>query len=387
MHKWLHVSDLHLTEGPRLEDESSTLNRIVEKGVSEDVSMWLVTGDLYGHAVPHRSTPKERLAFIPALLRMADQAPVILVQGNHDHPEDFELFHELHSEHKIYAVTAAEHIEVETHSGVVDVFAMAYPTKGWLLRGAVQPAGVERLSVERTNQMVQDRLAMLFKAWGARVRGDRPSVFAGHVMVRGSETGSGVVLSGKEIEFTPHQLGQLDVTYGALGHMHHRQEPLPGWWYPGSPWSTAHGSSKEERFVHLVTEGQVLACNTGARRFVTVDAYWEDGRWTNFKGEPWNDKALEQHGVEDAEVRIRLRYREEQMDTATCSEFVKQVWSWAPMRVKVESQVTPSSKTRAPEVVDASSVGELLNLWCSLQDPEPTTQVRERMHELAGSAS
>ena len=364
-----HLSDLHLTEGPRLDDETAVLNRIVDGGVEEDVCAWLLTGDLYGHTVPHRSTPRERLALFGAVRRMAEHAPVVVVRGNHDHLEDFEGLAAIGGLHPVHVCTTPRVLLLQTHAGLLDVYAMPYPEKGWLL------AGLGALSVEQAAHEVEARLSALLRAWGGqiRMRSHVPAIFAAHVMIRGATTGAGVVLSGNEIELTTGDLAELSgVTYGALGHMHARQNVIGPHWYVGSPWHTAHSSTPQpERVWHLVEasadhEATVTPVSTGARPWVAVEARWTGHRWQVESNHPIGED------LEGAEVRLRMRIAQTDLDTAPRGELLATVEAQRPHRVVVEVVPEPVHRVRAPEVRKAATLEDKIRgYWRSLGEAPP----------------
>ena len=58
--KVAHFGDLHIKEGDRLADQAAVL---ADMAMTLDVhrpDLIVIAGDIYGHTVPHRSTPAER---------------------------------------------------------------------------------------------------------------------------------------------------------------------------------------------------------------------------------------------------------------------------------------------------------------------------------------
>ena len=86
----LAICDLHVTERQREEDQRAVLARVADDADQLRPALSIIGGDLYGHAVPHRSTPTEREILAPFVQRLARWGPVVVLVGNHDVPEDLE---------------------------------------------------------------------------------------------------------------------------------------------------------------------------------------------------------------------------------------------------------------------------------------------------------
>lgn len=373
----VHLSDLHVTDGPRLEDHRDTLDRVVSRGLELRPDAWLLTGDLYGHTVPHRSTPRERSVLFPAVARMAAAAPVVVIYGNHDADPDLDALACLGSAWPVRVVKRAEAFAIPTPAGPLNVYGLPYPTKRWLLAGDVAPSGVQA-----TQEAIQAALDALFTAWSARIRlgrrqrPDEPHVLAAHVQVRGSVTGSGVVLAGQEIEITADQLERLAVDYGALGHLHDRQEAAPRCWYAGSLWHTAHSTANQpERSANLVEIGgwigspalEVKPIPSGCRPFVTLDYRWADRGdgsvgWCTWQGQP--------HEVYGAEVRMRLTVPAQHVAGCPWEAEIERVRGFGAHRIQAERVIEPVLRVRAPEVAEARTLEDKIRAyWPTLATP------------------
>lgn len=89
--KILHTSDWHVGRRLGRHDRTEEFREVLAEvaGIAEDhdVDLVLVSGDLFDRAVP----PIDALALgIDALLRLAQERPVVAVAGNHDSPDLFE---------------------------------------------------------------------------------------------------------------------------------------------------------------------------------------------------------------------------------------------------------------------------------------------------------
>ena len=398
-----HASDLHVTEGPRLADQAETLSGMVDAMLEARPDLVLLTGDFYGRTVPHRSTPAERAVLFPAVVRLAGVAPVVVVYGNHDHDPDLDALEHLGGEWPVIVVKTARVVEVPTPAGVAHVYAIPYPSKRWLLAGEDAPRGLAE-----SQRLVGDRLGALVGLWAHRIRRRRVAapaevhVLAAHLQVAGSSTAGGEVLAGQEIELTPAQLDVLPVDYGALGHLHLRQEPALRCWYPGSPWRNDYGE-RDPKGWHLVDvhpgapwpldqplilrglpnpDGGTTATYGGSgerhyttvrrmptrcRDFLTLDWRWaadhEDGapRWITRPSD------ADLTAAAGAEVRARLVVPEQWVAGCPWADELGRLALAGAHRVQAEKKIEPTLRVRAPEVAAAPNHREeLLAYWRTL---------------------
>ena len=373
-----HLADPHVTEGARLADQAATLAAVVDDILAAEPDLILVAGDLYGHEVPHRSTPRERAVLYPAIVRLASQAPVVVVVGNHDVAEDVAGVQHLGGAWPIVVVADARAITVDTLAGPCHVYAMAYPTKRALLAGEAIEGGMAG-----AQRAIEERLRVLLAMWGHRMRTRRAAapaeahVVLAHVQVSGCRTSGGEVLAGQEIELTRHELDGLPADYIALGHIHLRQEVAVRAWYPGSPWRNDFGE-KDVKGWHLVHVGPVDVARAHAplgegaypavpgeraavyvehhaspcRDFVTLHYRWaadhDEGvpRWIT---RPTDAEIASCAG---AEVKLVLVVPEQWVSGCPWADEVARVEALAH-RVKQERKIEPRLRMRAPEVAAA----------------------------------
>jgi len=190
-----HITDTHITDGHRLEDQAQALLAAVERAEAEGVSAWLLTGDFYGRTVPHRSTPAERLVLFPAVSRMAETGPVVIVYGNHDYPGDLDIFESLSSDYgwPVIVVSRSTSKRLATPAGVpLHVHGFPFPAKTWALAGDDAPRGIEAGTAAVSSKL--DMLVGLSARSIQRARRREPTaahVFVGHLTVGGSRLAGG----------------------------------------------------------------------------------------------------------------------------------------------------------------------------------------------------
>lgn len=375
--KIAHLSDLHVTEGQALEDQREDLTRIVGQVLEARPDLVVLTGDYYGRTVPHRPSPRERGVLEPLLVRLAEAAPVLVLEGNHDHGEALALAKELGGAYPIQVLDCAGTTLVPTPAGPARVYWLAYPTKRWLLAGLERPPGVTEATSVATA-----RVHGLLTAWRGRMERQRqaepgtPILFLGHFQVGGSMLSSGEVLQTGEIEIARHQLEALPVHYGALGHVHKRQEIAPAWWYVGNPWPVDFGETGI-RGWHLITVGdgptQVVFHPSGSRPWITLRYRWaadrEDGgaRWIS------RPSPEEIEAAKGAVVRARLVVPD--VHAATCPwEAEVLALEAIAHRVQPERTLEPTVRVRAPAVAEAATIPDKIRAWWGTLASPPEAQ-------------
>ena len=403
----LAICDLHVTERQREEDQRAVLARVADDADQLRPALSIIGGDLYGHAVPHRSTPTEREILAPFVQRLARWGPVVVLVGNHDVPEDLELLARLSGEWPIHVVTEPEILRVDTRVGAVDVAALPYPRrKTWLDEG-------EARGGESTRAVLQAKLAELLAAWSAVLPLRRPdraaTVFAGHVQISGSRTGGGEVLAGGEPEIAPVDLADLPVDVALLGHIHLCQTPADRAWYTGSPWPQDFGEREdkgylvadvgpwamevwdptlngggppraEELAAYPATEtrnrARILRLPAHAPKLVSLTWRWGCPHGDE-EGQPdW----LETPNAIPADVRgahVRARLHVQPQARASCpwekvSALFRAALSW-----KEELVIETSVSVRAPEVAAAEALDDKIRAYWRTLTPAPAPELQD----------
>lgn len=383
----VHLTDLHITEGKRLEEHRRILNGVVDTALGLSPDVWLLTGDFYGHTVPHRSTPAERAVLFAAVARMADVAPVVVVYGNHDYPGDLEPLATLGGElgWPVKVVAAGGEVTTPTPCGATfHGYALPYPRSTWVLRGEEVP----RSSAE-ADQLAADHLGNALRLWGSIVKARRLAdptaahVLLAHANVAGSRTAGGEVMSGREIDIAVADIEAGRFDYGALGHIHLRQEVALRCWYAGTPWRNDYAETDPKGW-HLIDLGdeatkpgprckwpvrplaesttryagdERLPCavrwvHTDPRARVTLRYRWAADEDT---GAPrWMDRPdLDTVELTNAEVRALLVVPSQWAATCPWEEEIAELTRRGAFDIEAARTVEPSMRVRAPSVAAA----------------------------------
>jgi len=178
----------------------------VYDGIRQKTDLFVIDGDL----TTYKATIKERNLWIDMVIRMGEQAPVLIVSGNHGKESDGDLYAlaKAKGKHSIYLSTEPELIEFDH----VAVATFPYPRKAdWV--GTPQAEGMQEAFVEQMEE---------FNRQFAR----RPGfyrLFFGHFGVAGARVSSGQPLAGRCAEYPLEPLRRLRAQYvGLMSHIHLR---------------------------------------------------------------------------------------------------------------------------------------------------------------------
>lgn len=363
-----HLSDLHLLDGPRLPWQREALTVALGQALKRGVDLWLVTGDLSGRTVPHEATVAERALLFSVIAEMSSAAPVVVLYGNHDKAGDLDPLRTIGG-HGVLVFDRPGAVELDTPGGRALVFALPYPWRRLAL-AREHAQGLAEATAE-----VSRLLSSLVRLWAvqaqtARARGLVP-VLAAHAQVSGAQLAGGEVLQSTEPELSAGDLALMAPAYGALGHIHARQEMAPGCWYAGSPWPTEHGEHQIEApgWLYVDTDaGTVEAVPLPSFRLLTLT--WElcDGSWSG----PGLDELERLDAAERERCEVRARFVLPAAQAKAALPFVAgrldELRALGVGRIVEERRYLPGARARAPEVVEAVSLPAKLDCyWDSLE--------------------
>lgn len=384
-----HTADIHLSSGPRFDDTMRVLEWIAQDGAERGVQLWLVAGDATGVVVPHVASIEERNGFAAWLRQLAETAPTILLAGNHDRignaesESDLAIYGQLRAKHPIRVVTRPEMIDVAG----ARVYCLPFPSKKYAMAsGAIGGALTEqKVGMEGGLRAILD--AWRLDAAEQRTRGI-PTIGCAHVNIAGSKMGGGEILNvGAEIELAPHDLAELDLDAGCLGHLHLCQEMSPGWWYSGTPARQSFGEESYACSYNLleVESGhapEVVQRPTPARRLVTVRMEWgqdpeiNEGRWALVADDV--PRAIE---LADADVRLIVQVPEDGVDSCPFEKFEADILGDGANSVKLERRILPKTRVRSEAITRAITIQDQIAAYFDSLETPPDKDQRARVLE------
>lgn len=370
-----HSGDLHVTEGPRLEDARKTLSFIAADAAAKHVDLFLIGGDMAGHASPHRATPSERLVLADFLQACAETAPVVVVRGNHDVADDLEIYARLSARHPIHVVNYPTALDVAG----ARVYCLPYPSKAWAMASGAMTGAITEQKIG-----VETNLRALLAAWRLDAEGHRamgiPTIGLFHLNIGGSVVGGGEVLIGREVELAPHDLDEIGFDAGALSHIHKQQAMATNWSYAGSPFAQNHGEATDPKSYSIIEVDpgayDLTLVPTPSRRLVTIRMEWgqDDGRWMLVADDVPHDLA-------DADVRLIVQVSEDGVDSCPFEKFEADILGFGAHSVKLERRILPKTRVRSEAITRAVTIEEQLEAYFESLAIAPDEARRARVIE------
>lgn len=223
----LHTADWHIgrtIEGrDRHEEHAAFFDELVEIAEKEKVDAVLMAGDVFDSVNP---PAKGEELFYESMARLSDKGkrPVVIIAGNHDHPERLAAARTLLRKHRIYIqgypTLEPLKISIDGSEAQLCVAGLPYPSESRLKESftdlndelAIREAydlkisGIfEKLTSSFSKKDVCVAMSHLFVAGGSSTESERPIEVGGAYTVRAT------------------QLPE-NVQYTALGHLHRSQD-------------------------------------------------------------------------------------------------------------------------------------------------------------------
>lgn len=239
MIKLLHFADVHLGMESygrwdpetglsiRLTDFLRAFDRIVERGLAEEVDLAIFAGDAYKGRDP---TPTYQREFAARIRRLAQAGiPVVLVAGNHDTPHAIgranaiEIFDTLGVEN-VHVIQRPQVLTIPTPGGPVQVVGLP-----WIVRSALLAREEYKgLSLEEVNALIAEKVTNIVthpqEGLISQLDPSLPTVFTAHGTVQGATYSSErSVMLGQEVILSPSLVAHHVFDYVALGHIHKHQ--------------------------------------------------------------------------------------------------------------------------------------------------------------------
>ncbi|MEV0587183.1 exonuclease SbcCD subunit D [Nonomuraea sp. NPDC050310] len=243
--KILHTADWHvgkvLKGHSRADEHRAVLRELVGAAREHDVDAVIVAGDLFDTSAP---TPEAQSLVLPALLALhEDGRDVVVLAGNHDNPQLFEVYRPLLGKLGVHVVGTFRRTAVEftARSGEpVRLAALPFLSHRYVVRAAEVLAGT---AIEH-NRDYAARMGELIAALTSGFSGETVNLVTTHGTLPGGRFGGGEreAQSVFSYYFEPTAF-PASTQYAALGHLHRRQQ-IPGpcpIWYPGSPLAVDFG--------------------------------------------------------------------------------------------------------------------------------------------------
>jgi exonuclease SbcD len=260
--KLLHTADLHLglCRGSisRWNDHIRVLDEILAYVEKCKVDVLLFVGDIF-----HNRTKRDLAdiaadflqKLVPTLRRGTD---IVLVSGNHDNRDLFHLMGTLLQEvagEDTLPLLICHKPGVYDLSGHKTLQVVALPYLSPSVLQSHESFSDKVMEGAELHQTIGATLERGLQWLESQVDPSRPAIFAGHILVSGSQASSGIELDyAHDIAISPQSLPHY-TQYNALGHIHLCQQvngaSRPSW-YPGAPDRQDMGERSYEPCLLLV---------------------------------------------------------------------------------------------------------------------------------------
>ncbi|WP_184665110.1 exonuclease SbcCD subunit D C-terminal domain-containing protein [Texcoconibacillus texcoconensis] len=254
----LHTADWHLgrtLEGrDRLPEHEAFIDELVTIARDEDVDAVLIAGDIYDSVNPPAAS---EALFYESLARLSEggKRPIVIISGNHDHPDRLAAAQKLAEAQEITIVGTPSltpvRIPIRAKDTVLNVAPLAYPSES-RLNECLSDQGEEELILEAYDE----RVRRMFQQMSASFSEKEVNVAMSHLFVAGGKATE----SERPIEvggtYTVRATSMPEnVQYVALGHLHRPQEvkhaPTPTR-YSGSPLAFSFSEAGYSKSVTIV---------------------------------------------------------------------------------------------------------------------------------------
>lgn len=254
----LHTADWHLgrtLEGrDRLPEHEAFFDELQEIVVAEKIDVILMAGDVFDSVNPPAAA---EALFYESLARLSDKGrrPIVVIAGNHDHPDRIAAARTIAEEQSIsivgYPLKTSLRINVPASGDVLHVAALPYPSESRLRVSLIEEGEEERL-----REAYDERIRTIFAELTRTFRPDEVNIAMSHLFVAGGAASD----SERPIEvggaYTVRAASLPPAAqYTALGHLHRpqhvRQATAPAR-YAGSPLAFSFSESGYAKSVTVI---------------------------------------------------------------------------------------------------------------------------------------
>lgn len=229
----LHSADWHIDVKRKFKEHVDALTWMIVTGIERGVQLFLFAGDFAGLDAPHHLRTKEILALIKLFSLAATAAPTVVIPGNHDETEQFQIFEHLSLGENFHLCRQPTTEKIEVAGSLYAIRALP-----WLGRKTIYGYGEKlftgKIENEETSRILTS-LALNDVADGHLGR----NILVSHYPVAGAVMGQ-VEVNSKHDTVLDVEALEDRFAYIALGHLHRRQSvrtrnPIRRAWYSGSP--------------------------------------------------------------------------------------------------------------------------------------------------------
>src|SRR5687767_9161117 len=342
----------------RLLDFKESLCRAIDSALERGVELAVFAGDAYKTRDPSQTQQRE---FANCIRKLTDGGiPVVMVTGNHDVPgvrgraHSMEIYRTLGVQN-VHILSKPDFITVETAAGPVQIAAMPYLMRGFML---AREEFLGKTAAE-IKEMMEAKYSEYLADLAERLDKSIPTILLGHFWVRNARLSAwqNGYFNVNEPQVNLSDLARPGVfDYVALGHIHKRQDlnerNQPPVVYCGSPDYIDFGERNEEKsyvFVRLEkgkAEYEFVPIEVNRRLVeIEVDADTEEPTETILE-------AIARSPVRDNIVRLTYRVPSDKIALVRDKE-IKEALAPAFMVVSIRADVQRDHVSRSKILTEA----------------------------------
>ncbi|MBX3073622.1 exonuclease SbcCD subunit D [Candidatus Obscuribacterales bacterium] len=382
----IHVSDIHFGSGEshgrinpdtglntRLEDFVLALKKVVDYAISQNIDVFLFSGDAYKNASPE---PIYQKLFARELKRLSEAGiKTILVVGNHDQilrstqSHAMSVFQSLEVAN-VLTVDKPTFELIETKNGPFQLIGLPHITRNNLMAmdkySGFSSSQIDDVLVHHVHDMLRDYYDELDPLI--------PCVVTAHMSLDRALAGiEQELLVGYTLTFPSDIFIDSRVDYVAMGHIHKHQvirDKNPTIVYAGSLERVDFGEEREDKgFIHVILERNKTDFSfktIDPRPFVTVDVD------VTKSVEPTEDivKCVNRDALQGCVLRVRYKVLQDQMLDVDESQIYRAARDCMSVRVQPEI-VNEHMRGRLPELTETSVASPLRALETYLDEVAP----------------
>lgn len=353
--KILHSGDFHISNrgtiagryilkdgiNQTLSDRIGAIKRICDYAEENEIDLIVIAGDLFDHSNPENVSI---LVAVEAIERLSEQAPVIIVKGNHDGGKGSEIANALapfkwkSQRYGVYVSDRPELFTILTKKRKIQVFTLPYPRKS----GPLADPQYKTLSPEELNGFMSRKMEEILAGFHAGIDREAVNVLVGHITVAGGCYSKEQVVPMFDISVRKEFLEPFDVV--CLGHLHEVQE-----YYCGTIARSGFGEEdmKVGFKVHHVEDKYSEFIELPARRYLTlqVDEFMKNEELTGIEPE--------------TVIRIKGKVKKHEYDSVV-RKIKSLEFSFVKNAVEIESEVVRLSEN---DQGNDPTLEEAIRIW------------------------
>lgn len=360
MAKILHIGDIHIGVTNCDSDIREAMTYVAAKARDEiKPDRIVIPGDIYDGV----TTPDNRNMARDIVLELAEIAPVVIIRGNHDIPNDLSILGSLAGQHQILVF---ERPGVITCGDIAMHFLPHFTKSLWIA------ARMQNGSIEDIGTTVSQFAINYLRAKISEFPEGTKHLLYSHLTIAGAKAENHQALIGETITLGYYDLVEAGFVGGGFSHIHMHQifggNGSPEFRYAGSVTALNYGESSENKgFLVFNTDTMSYTkYDIPGRRRLTFDATWN--------GELIFSELVSGPECAGARVRVRLSV-EEGYAAEDGRKAIRDIMAaFGPLEIKIEVQTKPKDQVRAAEISNAHGAAEkLIAYWHATTEPgEPT---------------